>query len=181
MIHFSKVNANLIRASGFESAFELRVIADRSDGCQMSDRSLTVSVVGANASKPITAVSNQPISDGLSFHFAGDDAEITPQCGVGSKLGNEFLLSVLPKCEDQNSAGFAINAMDRQECNFTRRIPVSPFPFRAPAARRRISSSLNQPLQAFFERRREIFPLLSPSGITGMTQSQHSRRFVDDD
>ena len=65
MAVFGQVNANLVRAAGFQATFDERVVAQPLDGPNVRDRRLAhVGQVGA-APAAVAAIADQPAFDGL--------------------------------------------------------------------------------------------------------------------
>ena len=111
MTVFGQMNANLVRAAGFQAAFDERVVAQAVDGPHVRDRRLArVGQVGA-AAAAVTAIANQPAFDGLGGHDALRDGQVAAANTMHAKLLPQVFFRLRRAGEHHQAARVAVQAM----------------------------------------------------------------------
>ena len=86
MPRFRHVNADLVRAAGFESALDQRVTANKFNRANVCDGSLTLIRFGDAPSLAVTTITDQPRLDGLFGNLTLHDGDVRAFDGVLAKL-----------------------------------------------------------------------------------------------
>ena len=120
MAEFGKMDADLIRATGFQRAFDftVRLLVNRLECLkrfEMSRRVFSDRSIRRASAKSIAAVPDELRCDRLIFNFPRDQCQVFSNSRVLSKLMDDFGLSFLVASENKQPAGVAIDAMDRKQ------------------------------------------------------------------
>ena len=107
-----EMDANLVRAAGFQSAFDLAVIAELFHPPHVSYRSLADFAVQDATPASVTAVTNQIRDDRPVLRAAVNNGPVDPVNGVFAKLAHKMGFRLFISREHQDTAGIAIQAMD---------------------------------------------------------------------
>ena len=116
MAHLGEVDANLMRSTGFQLAFDFRVLVavDAPEGPLGSNVShgFLAGVFGPRATtQTIAAVANNVVTDGLMGWLPNDDRRVDADNVVRGELFDQSQLGAIVPCKDQQPAGVAINTM----------------------------------------------------------------------
>lgn len=115
MAELCEMDADLIRAACFESAFEFGECPQRSDGLNVSHHPLSRLALPGTAAESVSPVTQELCFNPLSADVTWNDAMISAVGGVIGKLSNEPALRVTMKCEDKDATCFAIQALHGQQ------------------------------------------------------------------
>jgi hypothetical protein len=168
---FRQLNADLVGAACFESAFELGEVPDPAKRSDVSDHRKTGSrfVIVRSAPQPVTAVTNLHGTQGLCGDVSGDNAQIAAMDRVRCKLANQFPLCEFCPCKNHDATGLTVD-------------PVNHFEWSGDRATSTATLALfEKPDKCFIERWLPLFFLLGPVNVSGMSHGEHPGGLVSHD
>ena len=124
MAKLCQVDADLVGATRFQSAFQFAVGANFSHRLKVRDGSIAFGFVGGASSQPVASVANELRGDRLVFDRSRDQRKVTSYGVVMGELLDDFCLGFLVASKDKQPAGVAINSVYRQQ---SRILPVVVF------------------------------------------------------
>lgn len=109
---FRQLNADLVGTTSFQSAFKFSECGEfpkRADVCHHV-AAIDIQIL-STAPQAVASIANLNGSQCLCSEESWDDAQVSAVDGVGSELANEQILSDFCAGEEDDAAGFTVNAM----------------------------------------------------------------------
>jgi hypothetical protein len=111
---FGQLNADLVGAASFQSAFKFAEPSEASEGADMGNHGkppFRIFVAGRTP-QPIAPITNLNGPQSLCGKFLRDDTEVTAMHRVCRELADQLLLGGFGSSKDDDPAGFTVNSVN---------------------------------------------------------------------